>query len=125
MYLFRLQPGSDFSSLIPTADSVIEAWMDEGEGLQRTETKTVINHCKIVYDAKLQFSKPTDSPSRKRQMSRAVIFSVDQPDDDNVNVRLISRAVSFSPKGDREVNELWRRTGTGDEWYSTHRPLPD
>jgi hypothetical protein len=125
LYLFRLQVGSDFSALVPSIAQVIEAWIDEGQGLKSADPASVIAACSIVRDAKLQFSKPTDSPSRKRQMSRAVLFSVDQTDDDSINVRLISRAVSFTPKGDREVNELWRRTGTGEAWYSTHRPQPD
>jgi hypothetical protein len=121
-YLFRLKPGSDFGPLVPDPAAVIGAWMDEGEGLKLTAAETAVVHCQTIIDSKLDLSQPRNmTPHQRRQMmSRSILFAMEQPKADLVIVRLLSRALYFSPKGDREAFEEWRPTGEG--WYSAYRP---
>jgi hypothetical protein len=120
-YLFRLKPDRDFNAIVPEASSVTSAWVDEGNGLLSSPIDSAVEHCQKVYEARLVRSRPQNSQERRRQMARSIQFTVTQPSEDQIEVHLISRAIAFSPKGDREVTEFWRRTADGD-WYSAHRP---
>jgi hypothetical protein len=57
---------------------------------------------------------------RKQMMARAIQFSLRAVTEDEIALHLVSRALGFSPKGDREVIEAWRRTAEG-VWYSVYR----
>jgi hypothetical protein len=121
-YLFRLKPDSDFSPLVPDPAAVLSAWIDEGEGLAPASAETAVEHCQQIIDSKLDLLQPRNMTShhRRQMMSRTILFSVEQPADDLVTVRLLSRALYFSPKGDREAFEEWKPTG--EVWYSAYRP---
>jgi hypothetical protein len=121
-YLFRLKPGSDFGPLVPDLASVLAAWMDEGDGLQPVPVEAAVEHCRAALNSKPVLSRPQrlTPHQRRHMMSRSILFSVEQPAEDLVTVRLVSRALHFSPKGDREAFEQWRPTGDG--WYSAYRP---
>jgi hypothetical protein len=123
-YLFQLKPDSDFGPLVPDPESVIVAWMDEGNGLLPAPTDTAVEHCRAVLANKTDLTTPRKitSHERRQMMARSILFTVTQPAD-LVEVRLLSRALVFSPKGDREANEQWRPTGEG--WYSAYRSGQD
>jgi hypothetical protein len=122
LYLFQLKPGVDFASLIPEASGVIAAWIDEGANLVATPVDTALAHCKTTQEIAPNRDVPQKltSHQRRQMMARAILFSVNQLDADEVEVHLVSRALIFSPKGDREVNEKWLRSG--DSWYSAYQP---
>lgn len=119
-YLFRLKPESDLGLMVPTTESVMAAWMDEGGGLQPAPVQTAIEHCKALYEARLNTSRPANSHERRRRMARSILFTVIQTSETAIMVHLLSRALAFSPKGDRDVIEEWRPTVTG--WYSAYQP---
>ena len=122
MYLFRVTPESDLTALIPPASIVIAAWMDEGNNLVVSSIDTAIAHSTATRNAAPNLTAPQklSSDQRRQMMARVVIFSVSQLNDDEVEVHLVSRSLIFSPKGDREVTEKWRRHG--DSWYSAYQP---
>lgn len=116
-YLFRLRPDSPFGPLVPEADTIIKAWVDQGNGLLPTPAEEAVRECRAVVGL-----KPTMQPTsaqRRQLMARSIQFTVVQHSDDLIEVQLFSRALSFSPKGDRRVAEEWRRTGDG--WFSAYR----
>jgi hypothetical protein len=120
-YLFQLKSGVDFGPLVPDSESVIAAWMDEGNGLLPAPIDTTVDHCRAVFANKTDLSTPRKMTSheRRQMMARSILFTAIQPAADLVEVRLLSRALIFSPKGDREANEQWRPSGEG--WYSAYR----
>ena len=122
MYLFRVTPASDFTALLPAAENVITAWVDEGERLVETPAEIALAHGQSTHDEAPNLSTPRglSSQQRRQMMARSVLFSVTQLNDDEIEVYLVSRSLIFSPKGDREVTERWQRTG--DSWYSAYQP---
>jgi hypothetical protein len=122
MYLFRVTPESDFTALIPSASDVIAVWMDEGNNLEQSPIDTTIAHSTVTRNAAPTLTAPQKltSTQRRQMMARVVVFSVSQLNDDEVEVHLVSRPLIFTPKGDREVTEKWRRSADG--WYSAYQP---
>ncbi|MEP7287472.1 MAG: hypothetical protein ABI947_17075 [Chloroflexota bacterium] len=123
LYLFRLKPDSDLTAIVPSVETVLTAWVDEGSGLGPTSAARAIEQCQAVYGVELKTSRPTTPLERRRQMARSVLFTVEQPDVDSIEVQLMSRALAFSPKGDRAAHEVWHRSGEG--WYSAYQPHAD
>jgi hypothetical protein len=126
-YLFRLAPGNDFGPLVPLADHVLSSWMDEGDGLAKVEADSAARNCQAAYEAmqeaRRQSKRPKTSHERRQQMARSILFTVTRPAEDEIDVHLLSRALAFSPKGDREVVEKWRRSAEG--WFSSYQPRAD
>ena len=122
-YLFRLKPNSDLTPLIPTAESVLAAWMDEGEGLSPVPADIAVEHCTASRSTGLNRKRAQNAAERKQQMARAIQFIITQVDEHQIEVRLVSRALLFSPKGDREAVEQWH-LGSGG-WYSAYQPHED
>jgi hypothetical protein len=120
LYLFQLKPEADFTPLVPALDHILAAWIDEGEGLRPVSADLGVERCRLTYDIGLEHKRPKGSHERRMQMARSVLFAATQPDEDTVEVRLLSRALVFSPKGDREAHEVWHPGGAG--WYSVHQP---
>jgi hypothetical protein len=121
LYLFQVRPDADFMPLVPSEASVIAAWIDEGEGLTSVGPSQAVERCRVTYEIGLQHKRPKGSHERRLQMARCVLFSTVQPDENSVQVKLVSRSLVFSPaKGDREAHEVWRRGGEG--WYSEYQP---
>jgi len=121
-YLFRLRPDAPFSAIVPTHDSVLTAWLDEGEGLSPAPIDSALDRCRAVHTIGPDLQRQTQLTSHQRRqlMARSILFSVTQRSEDVIEVHLMSRALTFSPKGDREVTEEWRRGANG--WYSAYRP---
>ncbi len=121
-YLFRLKPDADFRAIVPALDSALTAWVDEGAGLAAAPLDTALDHCRAVHNAgaDLQRQPGLTSQQRRQLMARSILFTVTQRSEDVIEVHLSSRALAFSPKGDREVTEEWRRGESG--WYSAYRP---
>jgi hypothetical protein len=124
LYLFQMKPDSDLTHLVPDVESVLAAWMDEGQGLTPTDIETAVDHCTATYNLKLKTIRTRISEERRRQMARSVVFTVVQSGEDMVKVTLVSRALAFSPKGDRTAHEEWKPTEDGG-WYSAYRPDRD
>jgi hypothetical protein len=120
-YLFRLRPDSDFGPLVPEVDSILAAWMDEGGGLQTVPAELAVEHCQATraQAPDLRRPQPLNKHQRRQMMARSILFTAVQAGDDLVQVRLMSRSLVFSPKGDREAFEDWRPTG--EDWYSAYR----
>lgn len=125
-YLFRLEPGTLSMALVPTPESVMSAWVDEGQGLLPLATPDAVHMCAVAAQIKPHERPPTTlTPhQRKQMMARVITFTVEMPNPDQVDVRLWSRALGFSPKGDRQAHEIWKRAA-GDFWYSAYRPDGD
>lgn len=121
-YLFRLRPQTALTSLVPSAEDVLSAWVDEGEGFQPLEPPQAVARCQQAAQIKPHTETPhTLTPhQRKQMMARAIQFSLWHVAEDEITLHLVSRALGFSPKGDREVIETWRRTSEG-VWYSVYR----
>ncbi|MBX3080218.1 MAG: hypothetical protein KF716_01205 [Anaerolineae bacterium] len=122
MYLFLLPLDADFSGVFPTPETVLTAWVDEGSGFQVTPADEAVRLCSGIQQLHIIDSAEhrLTSTERKQMMARTIQFSVEQKADDFIVVHLVSKAITFSPKGDREVYEHWRLGSTG--WYSIHRP---
>ncbi len=122
LYLFRLKPDASLEGLVPVADSVLEAWMDVGDGLLPSPIDRVLTECRRAADIKPHTQTPTrlTAHERKQMMARAIMFIATQPEPSSVLINLASRALGFSPKGDRTALEEWRRSAEG-RWYSTRR----
>ena len=125
LYMFRLNPGSEFSSLVPAPESVLAAWVDEGSGLLPAAAGLALAACAITLEVHIASGTPKKlTPhERRQQMARSVLFTVQESMPDLIEVRLISRALAFSPKGDREAHEHWQRSGS--DWYSAYHPERD
>jgi hypothetical protein len=122
MYIFQLPIDGDFSGVVPAADQVITAWVDEGSGFQVMPADEAVRLCEGIRQLHI-IDKPQrrlTSTERKQMMARTVQISIEQKADDLIVVHLVSKAITFSPKGDRDVYEHWRLGSTG--WYSAHRP---
>jgi hypothetical protein len=126
-YLFRLHPEADFAPMLPNSESVIESWIDEGEGLTVTPTATALARMQAI----MAIVKPRvynaanhTSLERKQLLSRSVLFSLRPLDTETIEVHLYSRAVLYTPKGDHDGYEVWRHDADG-EWYFDHRPGED
>ena len=122
MYLFRLPIEADFSGIIPAETSILTAWVDEGGGFQLTPPADAVALCTTIRGLHLidKGEHRMTSTERRQMMSRTVQFSLEPKADDLIVVHLVSKAITFSPKGDREVYEHWRLGSAG--WYSAHRP---
>jgi len=121
-YLFRLHIESPLTALVPLATDVLAAWVDEGRGLVPTAPLEAVARCQAAAQIK-PHTEPLHSLTphqRKQMMARAIQFSVRPVAEDEISLHLVSRALGFSPKGDREVIEAWRRTADG-VWYSVYR----
>jgi hypothetical protein len=114
MYMFRLAPGTDFEPLLPAAAVIQDAWMDEDTGLVPVEAAVALAHCRETLV--VSKARPTNRQERRRQMARVVSFIVLPQTATQVVVELSSRALLFSPKGDRRVTEIWHPAEGG--WYS-------
>jgi hypothetical protein len=121
-YLFRLQADASLTALVPLATDVLAAWVDEGHGLVPTAPSEAVARCQAAAQIKPHAEPPHSlTPhQRKQMMARAIQFSVRPVAEDEISLHLVSRALGFSPKGDREVIEAWRRTAEG-VWYSVYR----
>ena len=122
-YLFRVKPGSDLTRMIPDTESVLAAWLDEGSGLSAAPAALAVEHCTITRGTGLNRKHAQNAQERRQQMARAIQFTVTQIDENLIEVHLVSRALLFSPKGDREAHEQWRRSADG--WYSAYLPQED
>lgn len=122
MYLFRVRPESDLKALVPPAEMVMVAWMDESYSLAETPVEIAIAHCTKTREAapNLAIPQKLTSQQRRQMMARSVLFNITQMNDNEVEVHLVSRSLVFSPKGDREVTEKWRRSADG--WFSAYQP---
>lgn len=125
-YLFRMRPGASLDALIPDPESVIAAWVDEGAGLLPAPPAEAVRRCAAAREVRPHDLPPAQlSPhQRKQMMARSILFIATPQDADRVEVHLWSRALGFSPKGDREARETWLRAA-GDFWYSAHRDDDD
>lgn len=125
-YLFRLVPGTLSMSLVPALEAVMSAWVDEGQGLLPLSPPEAVGLCAVAAQTKPHERPPTTlTPhQRKQMMARVITFTVEMPNPDQVDVQLWSRALGFSPKGDRQAHEIWKRAA-GDFWYSAYRPDDD
>lgn len=123
VYLFRLKLESDLTPLIPATEWVVTAWLDEGSGLSPASAALTVEHCAATRSTGLNRRHAQTATERKQQMARAIQFIVTQLDDKLIEVHLVSRALLFSPKGDREVHEQWRPASDG--WYSAYQPHED
>ena len=122
MYLFLLPLDADFSGVFPAPENVLTTWVDEGSGFQATPADEAVRLCAAIQRLHIIDSAEhrLTSTERKQMMARTIQFSVEQKADDFIVVHLVSKAITFSPKGDREVYEHWRLGSAG--WYSAHRP---
>ncbi|HLY29156.1 MAG TPA: hypothetical protein VKQ72_22615 [Aggregatilineales bacterium] len=122
MVMFRLQNSADFSHIVPPRESIVAAWIDAGSGLLPATAESALERCKILQAVHTLARAPHQmtADERRQMMARSVLFSVQQTATDLVEVRLISRSLTFSPKGDREANEQWKPGSEG--WYSAYRP---
>ncbi len=125
LYMFRLQPGSDFSAIVPAPENILAAWVDEGNGLLPAAVDSALVACSAAREIHINSRTPgkLTTHQRRQLMARSVLFSVEATAPDLIEVRLRSRALTFSPKGDREILERWQRTGA--DWYSAYQPEPD
>ncbi len=114
LYMFRLAPCADFDPLLPDPGSVLDAWMDEDGGLVRVEAAEALAHCQETIIVSKR--RPKNRQERRRQMARLVSFCVFPHTASEILVELSSRALLFSPKGDRRVTEHWHPAEGG--WYS-------
>ena len=121
-YLFWVHVSGTHEALIPAADAVIRAWVDEGAGLLPSDREEAVRRCAATRE-----QRPQDGPSgqlsghaRRQMMARAIVFTLEQTGAGQIDVHLWSRALGFTPKGDREAHEQWECTVDG-EWYSAYR----
>lgn len=114
LYVFRLNPDADLTPLIPETGSIQAAWVDEGAGLVQTPPMEAIARCSAARDFKS--ARPANAHERRQLMARVVAFTVEQQAPDQIKVELFSRALTFTPKGDRRVTETWRPAQ--GSWYS-------
>ena len=125
-YLFRLKAGASLDALIPDAESVLSAWVDEGSGFQPTPPDQAVARCREASQIRPHADQPHRmTPTQRRQMmARAIQFTAVQTDPATVVVDLASRSLGFSPKGVHTVQEIWKCTA-GGVWYSAYRPDRD
>jgi hypothetical protein len=114
LYLFHLVNSADRGVLIPNASEVLQAWIDEGSGLALTDPQNGIAQCQAT--ANFRTSHPANTHERRMSMARVVTLTVTQDSAVQYSVNLISRALHFSPKGDRQAFETWRPAE--GSWYS-------
>jgi len=117
LYLFQLIADADRSPLIPRAEAVLGAWIDEGMGvLQPADAANALERCAAARD--LPLTRPATPHERRLFMARVVTFTFMQGAPDEHQVILISRALRFTPKGDRTAIETWRPAE--GSWYSAY-----
>jgi hypothetical protein len=121
-YLFWVKDETTLSELIPPAEQVIAAWVDEGVGLLPLNAAEATRQCAVA-----RAQRPQDRPSgqlspneRRQMMARVILFTLEQSGPAQVDVHLWSRALGFSPKGDREAFEQWEQAEDG-VWFSAYR----
>jgi hypothetical protein len=108
-YLFRVGSAAALEVLLPSADDLLAAWIDEGHGLHPLPPAEALARCQAALN-----SQP---PRRtQQQMARAASFclgSTIEADQTLIVADLVSRSLHYTPKGDRRVRELWQ-TAAGD-----------
>jgi hypothetical protein len=114
LYFFVLRPDANRAILIPHVGDVLYAWVDEGHGLVQKSPAEAVASCKTADSFRLE--RPMNPQQRRMQMARVVTISLEQQAPDQVLVDLYSRAIAFTPKGDRHVLEIWRPAE--GSWYS-------
>ncbi len=114
LYAFRLHTDADLTPLLPELPTILAAWVDEGSGLSDVSAAQAIAHCEAARNANIV--RPTNAHERRLSMARVLAFKVDTQIPDQISVELFSRALNFTPKGDRRVTETWRRAE--GSWYS-------
>ena len=122
VYLFRVKPDSDLGLLIPTAESVHTVWIDEGSGLIQSTPAIAIANGNAIRALQITTSGPQKltSHQRRQMMARSIVFIAIQSAENEVSVTLVSRSLTFSPKGDRTAHEKWLRMG--EDWFSAYQP---
>lgn len=122
--LFLMRADSSFNVLIPDPAQCLAAWVDRGSGLQSAPVDQAVTMLQAERDpalAAVDRGTLTDSESRRAQMTRVIIFTIYQTAEDEIHVDLFSRALHYSPKGDRIAHEMWRTAEDGT-WYSVYTP---
>ncbi len=121
-YLFWVRDAAALEALIPTPEQTIAAWVDEGAGLLPLDGAEAVRRC-----AEARARRPQDRPSgqlspheRRQMMARAILFTLTPVRPDQINLNMWSRALGFSPKGDRQAFEQWEQTDDG-LWFSAYR----
>lgn len=118
LYLFRLTPGADFAQMPLDTTYIVTAWVDEGVGLAAVSASEAVARCAAA--AQFRAARPANAHERRLTMARLVMFNViGGADQAQIAVDLYSRALQFTPKGDRRALETWRRADEiGGDWYS-------
>lgn len=114
LYMFLLKPDAIRESLIPEPSEVLLAWVDEGKGLNAAPVDQAI--AQTIAARNFRTARPTSAHERRLSMARIVTLTVEPQADDQYCVDLFSRALAFSPKGDRRALETWRPAE--GSWYS-------
>jgi hypothetical protein len=114
LYLFLLKPDANRNILIPSASDVVAAWVDEGNGLTETPIEQALQQ--TIAAREFRTARPTSAHERRLSMARIVTLTVEAQAVDQYSVDLFSRALAFSPKGDRRALETWRPAE--GSWYS-------
>lgn len=131
LYLFHVQSSADFQPIPPVAGQIIQAWVDEENTLSSIDPIKACHLCQLTADRWRSqsvvdgYAPPRSREERRRLMARQVVFSITPPDPAGEPVALVdlfSRAIAFTPKGDRRVTETWRPFAGG--WFSAYKP-PD
>ncbi len=114
LYMFLLKPDAKREGLIPPADEVVQAWVDEGQGLTSSRIDNAIEKAQLA--STFHPARPKSSQERRLAMARIVTLTVKRQADDQYLVDLFSRALASAPKGDRRALETWRPAE--GSWYS-------
>jgi hypothetical protein len=123
LYLFKVAVDAPQKGLIPTPTDVQRAWVDDGQGLQEIPIETALAKLTAAKATAPQATQTPPLEGRKQLMARAVLFSLAPTTQGALEVHLFSRAISYSPKGDREVRERWQREAADPTlWYSAYQP---
>ncbi len=127
LYLFQVKAGSALEAMPPDTHDTLAAWYDEGDGLAPAVAEDAAARCRATFgllqmvgEQGRRLIAPAD---RRRLMARLVVFSVAVPSETGelpAKVELFSRALAFTPKGDRRATETWKRSPEG--WFSAYVP---
>jgi hypothetical protein len=120
LYMFWVAKGTDTAPLIPDASGVIAAWVDEGDGLIRTDADDAVKRGLAALEQKT-FAAPQNTHERRTAMARSLVLTIEQTSESLVEVDLLSRAL-HSAKAQRHAYETWKPTSEGNIWYSAYRP---
>lgn len=128
VYVFQLAEDADLPQIIvPTADRILAAWVDEGYGeLRATDAASAaaLANAAALIKPQAGAPHPLTAHERRQMMARIITFCLKEAEEDGesvVRLHLYSRALGFTPKGTREAFETWRKTSDGI-WYSSYQP---